>query len=165
MKKKSDDLITLLIAGILSGIVYMIKSFVNFLNQPKKSCIAYSEQQEAEYNIMGMNYRDFKHKLRSNFFVGYVKTEDNNDYDPSAIAVFNENDLHLGYIPYGNAELFNKLNTDHEGSFYCFGFVKYDKNDKEWFGKVVIPVGMTRYEIKKYRDTFLDNYKYIFKTN
>ena len=107
-----------------------------------------------EYNIKGMNFRKLNRKLRSGVFMGNVKAEKNNQYDPFAISVFNEKGLHLGYCPSGNEQLHSQLLNNKNGSHPAFGFVQYDASGKYWYGKVVIPLDLSQEQIEKAYDEY-----------
>ena len=51
-----------------------------------------------DYNIAGINYRDGIDAYLGDF-EGYLQPEPDNEHDPNAIAVYNNDGHHLGYIP------------------------------------------------------------------
>lgn len=170
MAKKSNDPFIELISGIISIIGGIITSCVSLFNNKNSNATRMSistkhDLEDHEYDIKGMNYQNFNRKLRSDFFNGYIKTELDNEFDPCAIAVYNNKDLHLGYLPGGSSEIFDKLNKEYNGTHYIFGFVKYDRYDKYWFGKVFIPIELSEKEIKKYQSVFFDAHRRIFVDN
>lgn len=62
-----------------------------------------------KYGIKGMSYRNFNHKLHSGSFFGYICNEPENSQDKNAIAIYNNNGLHLGYIPAWKTEELKSL--------------------------------------------------------
>ena len=66
----------------------------------------YAKKGYISYPIVGMGYRNLSITDDTDF-VGHVECDDCNEYDEYAIAVYDDEDTHLGYLPKGNKRLFD----------------------------------------------------------
>ena len=111
-----------------------------------------------KYGIKGMSYRNFNHKLHSGSFFGYICNEPENSQDKNAIAIYNNNGLHLGYIPaWTTEELKSLLGEQLNISVKIFGTVSYDRNTKNWSGIVFVPNGIDINQQTKLYQQFIQN--------
>ena len=111
-----------------------------------------------KYGIKGMLYRNFNHKLHSGPFFGYICNEPENPQDKNAIAIYNNNGLHLGYIPkWKTEELKSILGEQLNEAVQIFGAVSYDRTTRNWSGIVFIPNGINTDQQAKLYQQFVKN--------
>ena len=93
-----------------------------------------------EYSIAGINYRNLNDGYLGDF-VGEVKMEENNQYDPKAVAVY-AGGKKVGYIPRGeNIDVYDKL-AGSNGTASCRGYIGKGVDEEDghefFYGKVTI---------------------------
>lgn len=86
-----------------------------------------------KFQIAGVYYRNLSVKLIGKFN-GYAKAETDNEYDPYAIAIYNDSDTHLGYLPRGNEKLHSYIMME-SGKVHAYGYLGYNN---EMYGEVCV---------------------------
>ena len=127
----------------------------NEIKESPSSEKRYKTKGVKEFDIKGINMRGLTQGNAGKFY-GYVKTE-NNPHDRYAVAIYNNEGLHLGYTPKGNAALFNTIN-DEGGNIEAWGYIKHiednRQNERYLCGNVFIPVFCNEDEIKEAVEEF-----------
>lgn len=90
----------------------------------------------SKFEMVGMYYRKLG---RSDIgkFEGYVKSELNNIHDKYAVAIYNNNGKHIGYLPSGNKNI-HDLILNNGGSLLAYGYISCDSNFNNLTGEVAI---------------------------
>lgn len=88
-----------------------------------------------EYPIVGMNFRDTSKFVEGKFY-GSAEPEDNNEFDPWAIAIY-DGEIHLGYLPRGNEKLWTDI-LNSGGYREVNGIIRYIPEIGKWSGEIVI---------------------------
>ncbi len=118
----------------------------------------YKSSRIKSYQIRGLKY---KHFTDSDFgkFYGYVKTEPDNKFDKFAISIFNDGDIHIGYIPKGDEYLFNTLELIG-GQQQAWGYI-HKTTSGTLYGNVFIPIKCSNSKIEKAKEEFRLNRDYL----
>lgn len=91
------------------------------------------------YNIAGINHRGLDDNCLGNF-EGTLQAETDNPYDKYAIAIYTKN-RHVGYIPCGNQELWERVIKEHKG-IPCRGYIDKGRDENKkcdyYFGEVYV---------------------------
>lgn len=136
----------------------MLKRLHNSSNTTKKeehSPLMEEELEELIFDIRDIENQNFNHRLRSGFFKGYIK------YNDEHIEIFNEAGLLLGFLSakeYYDQVLENKYN----GFLPIYGYAKYDSYSKYWFGKIIAPYNLSEQDTQTAFHYFENQYKHIF---
>ena len=88
-----------------------------------------------KFPIKGLYYRGLRDSDIGKFD-GYAVAETDNKVDPFAVAIYREDDLHLGYIPAGNYALSEYIRQNN-GVVHCYGYVAVDYGNR-FYGEVCI---------------------------
>jgi hypothetical protein len=91
--------------------------------------------------IKGIYYRKLKPEKHVGSFTGYAKPI-RNKHDTFGVGIFNNDDEHLGFAPYGNYRLHNSINTWDSGKSLAFGRLWFNDYDQRWGGEASILVGV-----------------------
>jgi hypothetical protein len=101
--------------------------------------------------INGLEYRELTDKDLGKFY-GYVKTEPNNEFDKYAVAIFNDKDKHIGYVPRGDEYLFNTLELI-DGRQQAWGYIYKElhiySGKERLQGRIYIPIKCSKAKIEK----------------
>lgn len=76
-----------------------------------------------KFDLMGVYYRDLSLSMVGKFN-GYACAETNNEYDPFAIAIYNDDGVHLGYLPRETKWLHSYI-LDEGGKVHAYGYLAY----------------------------------------
>lgn len=104
------------------------------------------------FNLVGAFYRNLNHNEKGPFN-GYAITTDN-DHDQYAVAIYKNNNLHVGYIPKGNKRMHDSINELHGGRIIVYGELSYSNYGGDWTGMVYIPVMQTAEELNTLSTAF-----------
>jgi len=74
--------------------------------------------------IAGVYYRNLPLTIIGKFN-GYAIAETNNSHDDYAIAIYNDNAIHLGFMPGGSAKL-HKYILENERKVHAYGYIGCD---------------------------------------
>lgn len=88
-----------------------------------------------KFPIKGLYYRGLRDSDIGKFD-GYAVAETDNKVDPFAVAIYREDDLHLGYIPAGNYALSEYIRQNN-GIVHCYGYVAVDYGNR-FYGEVCV---------------------------
>lgn len=90
----------------------------------------------SKFKMVGMYYRNLR---RSDIgkFEGYAKSELNNTHDRYAVAIYNNNGKHIGYLPSGNKST-HDLILNNGGSLPAYGYISCDSDFNDFTGEVAI---------------------------
>lgn len=105
------------------------------------------------FEIRGTYYTNLVESDAGNFF-GFVKCE-YNSHDQFAVAIHNENEELIGYVPKGNRRLNESLTEWHNEKIIAWGNLQFENYDNKWYGTVYIPVGLNDKIINLIEETFL----------
>ncbi len=99
--------------------------------------------------IVGAFYSLSENHSYAGPFEGYALCVDN-PFDNYAVAIYNSNNVRLGYIPRDNRWIHNSIKHYHEGNAYCWGYLGYVNSTPRpsWYGEVYISVGLSKSEIE-----------------
>lgn len=99
-------------------------------------CIGLSPRKGYDkFEIAGAYYRNLPITTIGKFN-GYVTAQTDNEYDKYAISVFNDDGLHLGFLPGGNAILHTYV-SDEGGSVHAYGYIGCH-DDGGMYGEVCV---------------------------
>jgi len=104
------------------------------------------------FDLRGIQYRSLL-PIDEGQFVGIAKC-DYNSHDQYAVAIFNERNVHIGFVPKGNKRLHDSLSQWHGGNLFVWGGIEQDSYDKKWRGEVYIPIGLSSDQIEKLEEIF-----------
>lgn len=90
----------------------------------------------SKYKMVGMYYRKLR-KSNIGKFEGYAKSELDNIHDPYAVAIYNNNGKHIGYIPSGNKST-HDLILNNGGHLPAYGYISCDSDFNDFTGEVAI---------------------------
>lgn len=93
-----------------------------------EKCIGLSARKGySKIPMVGMMHRNLD---RSDLgkFEGWAEAETDNEHDPYAIAIYREDYIHVGYLPRGNSEL-HELIESEGGRVHCYGFIACERLD------------------------------------
>jgi|WetSurMetagenome_2_1015567.scaffolds.fasta_scaffold109652_1 hypothetical protein len=76
--------------------------------------------------IVGMHYANVS-LYEIGRFNGYAIAQTSNEYDPYAIAIFNDNGKRIGYTPAGQNELHDYI-IEEGGKVHAYGYLACNKN-------------------------------------
>lgn len=93
--------------------------------------------------MKGMYYRKLKPEKHIGTFIGYAKPI-RNRHDTFGVGIFNDDDEHLGFAPYGNYRLHNSIQEWDSGKSLAFGKLWFNDYDDRWGGEVNIFVGIDK---------------------
>lgn len=93
--------------------------------------------------MKGMYYRRLKPKKHVGTFTGYAKPI-RNRHDTFGVGIFNDDDEHLGFAPYGNYRLHNSIQEWDSGKSLAFGKLWFNDYDERWGGEANILVGIDK---------------------
>jgi len=113
--------------------------------------LLYKEKGIRVFDIKGAKFRNLNPNKHNGEFVGNAKLE-NNKHDRYAVAIYNDKNNHLGYVPKGNKRLNNSIAQWHNGKILVWGHLYQDKYNKNWYGKVYIPIGYSSEQLEKIKD-------------
>lgn len=116
-----------------------------FDNEPR----FYKSQKMRTFNIKGTYYQDITIQTTSKSFLGYIEAEENNDNDRYAVAIYDDTNSKLGYVPKGNKMLSDSLIEFHNGKCICWGEIWFDKYYDTWIGNITTPVAYNKDYIEK----------------
>lgn len=91
-----------------------------------------------EYNIAGINHRGLDDSALGDF-TGTVRCDYDNAYDDTALAVYTDTGLHLGYLPKGQEVLFDEIDAAG-GEVPCDGTVGKSSDGRRKFYVGVVRV-------------------------
>lgn len=94
--------------------------------------------EEHVFPIKGINYRKLDQRLRPGFFHGCIRREPDNSHDPYAVAIYNKEGIHMGYLPAGNVDMCNRLDGQEGGCLEVYGYAQRNIYGPYWFGKVFV---------------------------
>jgi hypothetical protein len=152
---------TIIIIGIVLILLFIVvrvgkkksknpeKSRNQNLNQSQN---LYQKREIKSFSIVGTFYRKLNPNEAGNF-IGYVKCE-RNQHDKYAVAVFKNPNKHIGYTPKGNVKLSESISAWHSGQVLAWGNLRYEEYDQSWYGSINIPVGLTKTQIEKIKESF-----------
>ena len=137
-------LLGLLIFGFIVWII--IKSIHSQVEEEGKKDLEkydtlYKKKGIRSVTMKGMYYRNLKPEKHVASFTGYAKPI-RNRHDTFGVGIFNNDDEHLGFAPYGNYRLHNSINTWDSGKSLTFGRLWFNDYDQKWGGEVSILVGI-----------------------
>lgn len=89
-----------------------------------------------KYQVVGMYYRKLK-KSDMGEFEGYAKAEKYNTHDSFAVAIYNNQGKHVGYLPAGNKYI-HELILDNNGTLPAYGYISSDSYGNDYTGEVAI---------------------------
>lgn len=101
------------------------------------------------YSIVGIRYRK---NVKEGDFIGTVRLDYNNSHDDYAVAVYDDANIHLGFIPRGeNVHLYKYLEKHTKGrAHFAYGYIEKYKPigiggnlDLTWRGRLFIPFGFS----------------------
>jgi len=115
--------------------------------------LLYKKKGIKEFNLKGLYYLDLNPKLDVGNFIGIAETE-YNEHDMYAIAIYNKDYKHYGYISRGNKRLNNSLEEWHNGKVMVWGGLDYNDYNDKWYGSVFLPIGLSIEQIKKIKKIF-----------
>ena len=69
-------------------------------------------------------------------FNGYAIAQIDNEHDQYAIAIYNDNEQHLGFLPRGNDSLHSYILNDG-GKVHAYGYIGC-RNDGEMYGEACV---------------------------
>ncbi len=104
-----------------------------------------------------MSYRNFNHKLHSGSFFGYICNEPENSQDKNAIAIYNNNGLHLGYIPAWKTEELKSLLGEQLNISVKILIQFLMTETQKWSGIVFVPNGIDINQQTKLYQQFIQN--------
>lgn len=55
-------------------------------------------------------------------FEGYASTDEHNEHDPYAVAIYREDHIHLGFLPKGSVKMHDYI-EEQGGVVHCYGYV------------------------------------------
>ena len=125
-------------AGILTGQYCYIDC--------NESCIENRSGYE-RYPIKGLQFRRIK-LTDIGCFEGYAKAEKDNKYDDYAIALYREDNKHIGYLPASNRQLHQYI-LENGGCVHCVGCImaKHTKRNR-FYGEVIVECDKTQVEVR-----------------
>lgn len=103
-----------------------------------------------KFQMKGTAWRDLERYYIGNWF-GYVKTDENNEFDDYAIAVYHEDNTLVGYLPKESMTAFHTLKDKYQNKLRCYIQIWETSNDyKEWLtGNLEIPFGYSKEAISE----------------
>lgn len=110
----------------------------------------YKRKYIKKFDLVGAYYRNLRPDVDSGKFIGYIAHDYMNKYDDYALAVYNEFETHLGYLPKRNKKLFYHMENNTVIRLPAWGEVYYDNYDKSWAGDVNVPLGYAADELKMF---------------
>jgi hypothetical protein len=114
--------------------------------RPKTDSKVYKKKGIKSFDIKGTYHRKLDIKTFSREFTGYAICE-NNSHDKYAVAIYNHDNVLLGFTPKGNIRLNSSLKEWHNGKIFAWGGLYYDDFERKWLGGVNIPIGLSPSEI------------------
>ena len=101
--------------------------------------LPYPNEDTIDYSISGINYRGLKMEDVGQF-EGYAHAETNNKYDEYAVAIYQDNGLHVGFLPSGDEETHDYI-MSLGGYIKVTGEIKHSDNEGGYFyGEVEMPM-------------------------
>lgn len=103
------------------------KNSISELSEDQKyylgtKCIGLSPRKGYEkFEIMGCYYRKLPLKMVGKFN-GYAVAQLDNKYDPYTIAIYNDNGIHLGFLPRDNLKLHTYIICEGK-SVHAYGYI------------------------------------------
>ena len=99
-------------------------------------CIGLSPRKGYDkFSIAGVYYRDLPITMVGKFN-GYAIAQIDNEHDQYAIAIYNDNEQHLGFLPRGNDSLHSYILNDG-GKVHAYGYIGC-RNDGEMYGEACV---------------------------
>lgn len=100
-------------------------------------CIGLSPRKGYEkFSIAGVFYRNLPVSMVGKFN-GYAIAETDNRYDPYAIAIYNDEGIHLGFLKKGNKALHSYI-IGENGKVHAYGYLAW--NDSGMYGETCVEV-------------------------
>jgi hypothetical protein len=160
----------LIIIAFLIFLGYIVGTFQNNKNVDSKSDtkkipkqnvktetdFLYKKREIKSFNIHGMHFQKNLNSDDAGAFIGYVTVE-NNPHDKYAVAVYNNQNKKLGYVPKGNQRLNESLRQWHDGKVFAWGGLTWEDYFKDWSKyhcSVEIPIGLKKEEIDSIKKIF-----------
>lgn len=160
----------LIIIVFLIFLGYIVGTFQNSKNVDNKSDIKknpkqsvktendllYKKREIKSFSIKGTHFQKNVNSNDSGSFVGYV-TNENNKHDKFAVAIYNNENKKIGFVPKGNQRLNESLKQWHNGKIFAWGNLTWDDyhNDWNWYDCIVkIPIGLKTEEIESIKRIF-----------
>lgn len=140
------------IAAIFAVVLILLKLVKQSNNAT--SCDASKQvEREEDYKIMninGLNYRGLNDRFIGEF-KGYLLAETDNEHDEFAVAVYNSDNVHLGYTNAGYAT-FHSYILSVGGKLDIEGIIKKGKDGQKtyYYGKIAVLFGEKEKEQGKY---------------
>jgi len=160
----------LIIIGFLIVLGYVVGTFQNNKKVESKSNrkkitkqniktetdLLYKKREIKSFSIKGTHFQKNVNSNDSGPFVGYVTTE-NNKHDKYAVAIYNNENKKIGFVPKGNYRLNESLKQWHNGKILAWGNLTWDDyhNDWNWYDCIVkIPIGLKTEELESIKRIF-----------
>ena len=83
----------------------------------------YQRKGYEKFPIRGAHYRNLPIEMVGKFN-GYAIAQRDNEYDPYAIAIYNDSGVHLGFIPRGNYHLHQYI-SEEGGRVHAYGYLQW----------------------------------------
>lgn len=137
-------------AGLLTGQYLYIECPESYVKSRSGYC---------QYPIRGMQFRALQ-LSDIGCFEGYAKAEKDNKYDEYAIAIFREDNKHIGYLPAANEQLHNYI-MNNGGYVHCEGCImaKHTKRNR-FYGEVIVECDKTHVDERNKSDNVDKYYSY-----
>ena len=116
--------------------------------------LIYKSKGVKSFEMRGMYFRDLGNKEVGKFLGTAIC--DYNEHDQSAVAIYNDSGVQLGFVPKGNKRLHDSIEKWHNSKVFAWGELlneEYNGNTS-WYGKVYIPVGYSENEISQIKEIF-----------
>ena len=101
------------------------------------------------YELKGVNFRNLSFAELGQFKGGYAIAETDNEYDKCAVAIYNDKNTHVGYLPKGNKKTYNYI-LDNSGKVEAYGVIGYKEGynggDGIFYGSVCVKTGLSAKE-------------------
>ena len=115
--------------------------------------VTYVQRGLKYFDINGIFFSDLNKEEygKGKRFYG-VAIPQNNKHDKYAVAIYDVEKTHLGFVPKGNKRLNNSISKWHNGVALAYGHIYYEKYHDDWIGSVHIPIGFSDDEYQKIND-------------
>ena len=133
-----------------------VKNSLKHNNDKKETDFLYKKREIKSFNIHGIHFQKNINSDDAGSFIGYVTVE-NNPHDKYAVAVYNNQNKRLGYVPKGNQRLNESLRQWHNGKVFAWGSLIWEDYFKDWSKYhcyVEIPIGLKNEEIDSIKKIF-----------
>ena len=89
-----------------------------------------------KFSMVGMYYRNLKRRDIGKF-EGYAKADKLNPYDLYAVAIYDDNNKHLGFLPAGNKKMYDLI-LENGGTLPAYGVISCGPSMENIEGQVAI---------------------------